>query len=257
MMKYSQQIGMEKSDNVNRRTLLKNAAALGAFGLTASIPLCGFKSVAAASGLMQEPQIQERELNGYRLYAIKHAEQAIFDGTLRPHVLWVNWFAHSQDRAKIEEIGFNYVTWASALSKSEHIESLSAVEQEDVAVFGAPENANGKLTVRLFPNAAEQFEGEFASTVDIVSQWKQELDNVEGIVITAPNEGKNELENAQNPNQLPLGLGQPPVKGLILIEFAGELDETVLATITSHPQTLLIQWGEMIVQHHCPGCGMG
>ncbi len=253
----------DSRNSVDRRTMIKGAVTLG-LGATAYLNL---ESLAAASGLRQEPQVQE-EQQEHRLYRINlTAEERGIDMTLEPRPIFVDWSNHTTDFLKVRDMGFRFVTWATAeeaatLTKSERIESLSLVEPADVVVLGRPEDANGKLTVRLFPNAGKsQFVGgDFASTTDIVADWKQGLDNVVGIKISAlgvtEEKPKGKMAEGVLPAKMPSHCG-PGLEGVIVIEFEGELDETVLATITNHPQTLLIQWGEIIVREACPGCGMG
>ena len=274
-MKKSQRSNLVKNNSVDRRTMIKGAMALG---LTASIPL----HAKAAFGELKRVQEQDtdQEAEEFRLYSLVPSKTARFDGTLRPQPLNVNWSNHTEDRDRISDLGYYMVVWATAeqaatLNESEHIESLTMIDQDSVVVLGQPENANGKLTVRLFPNAAKnQAEsGTYASVTEIADQWRQELDNVEGIVITTPGVSKKTAGNAAGRRAGPAAdpgpaapafpgaaFGPaPPLDGQIVIDFKGDLDETVLATVTSHPQTLLVQWGAIIVPEfcNCPGCGAG
>ena len=272
-MKKSQHNHPVKNNSVDRRTMIKGAMALG---LTATIPIC-----AKAASAKRTPQVQEQdsdqENEEFRLYSLVPSKTARFDGTLRPQPLNVNWANHTEDRDKINDLGYYLVVWATAeqaanLNESEHIESLSMIDQDSVVVLGQPENAHGKLTVRLFPNATKnQAEsGTYASVTEIADQWRQELDNVEGIVITTPGVSKKPAGGTTVPKHLPRRGGPAAVPGFpgatsilldgqIVVEFEGDLDETVLAKVTSHPQTLLIQWGAIIEPEfcNCPGCGAG
>lgn len=244
--------------------MIKGAVALG---LTAAIPIC---AKAADNQFNQEPQEQDTDKENneeYHLYSLIPSETVPFDGTLRPAPMFVNWSNHSEDLDEINDIGFRFVVWATAeqataLNESDQIESLSMIEQDSVTVLGQPENANGKLTVRLFPNAAiQQAQDESYETVTkIAAQWRQELDNVQGITITTPGASNKIPDGEQRKALPPQAFNIPPQsQGQIVIAFEGELDETVLDKVTSHPQTLLIQWGAIIPPEicNCPGCGMG
>ena len=243
--------------------MIKGAMALG---LTATLP---HNAKAAFNELRQiQEQETDNEKKEFRLYAIIPSENAVFLGFLQPQPLTVNWSNHTIDSDRISELKFNFVVWATAeqaatLDESEHIDSHFMIDQESVVVLGQPENANGKLTVRLFPNAAKnQFEGgTYASVTEIADQWRQELDNVVGIVITTPGVSKKIAGNKKPIALPPIPRARGfPLEGQIVIEFDGELDETVLAKVTSHPQTLLIQWGSIIEFKAiigCALCGMG
>ena len=243
--------------------MIKGAVALG---LTAAIPIC---AKAAANQFNQEQDTDKENNEEYHLYSLIPSETVPFDGTLRPAPMFVNWSNHSEDLDEINDIGFRFVVWATAeqaiaLNESDQIRSLSMIEQDSVTVLGQPENANGKLTVRLFPNASaaiQQAQSEPYETVtEIAALWRQELDNVRGLTITTPGVSDKIPGGEQRKALPPQAFNFPPQpQGQIVIEFKGELDETVLDKISSHPQTLLIQWGTIILPEicNCPGCGMG
>ena len=244
--------------SINRRRLLKGTA----LGLSSTFLGCQVSSSNAQQTTAQTPTT-ESDSPEYRVYIIKPADQeAFYQLTLKasPRIERFAWGSSSgfgrlnqpNTPRTVKQRDPDWLVWANKeqaiqLESEASIESLRLLDAKSVVMIGDPKQAKGKLGVRLFPNSAKQNPEKetFASIDDVVSLWRKELADINGLSIK------------KGPQHNDRKWGAVPHNGQILIEFKGELDPKVLKVIKSHPQTVAINWGDLFRYYFCPGCGLG
>lgn len=245
-----------QSHKFNRRTLIKGTAA---FSLSAVMSGCQAEQSSEAADQNRNAQLTAED-NGYRLFTVVPAVENFYShlSELKPQPTMIFWgsrrrLVDPQEPAPPKP-EFDYAVWATsdeakALASEASVKSVTLIEPKHVVEIGEPDKAAGKLGVKLYPNSVgEHIErGPFASVDEVVKLWKQELSDVEGLVIKSVPTRKE-----------PMAFGDVPEDGQIQIDFKGDkLNAKVLEVIKRHPQTLAIKWGSLFTYFYCPGCGMG